>query len=799
MESIDVPPAVAYHLSESERSHRDIENLVYTALRSTSPAPYECWIREIYDDHIIYEEHLPSAGGIVLFKRPYVIAGDDAVTFGEAVKVTEQKTYVPLAEALSGGALMEAADADGWKWHIQIIQSGTSINGNEYPLAVLHEAAAAYAGVPVFYGTGPDHNPNERGVGSLAGAITEAVGNAAGLAGTFEINPGRPDVRETIRLAYTVKQKTQRDVMGFSHVVPADGCMVEARKPRGYRVKKISKVDSVDLVMRPSAGGALLSPLAESRETFVPDPLQEAIVNVAELLAKLREGKKLSLEELAFLQESLGGNDFAAALAEAGKPPATTPPVTEATPAPAISEAEARIQTMLAEAEAREKRAICRATLTEALAEAKLPKPFKDAIAADFDARIFEADELTKRIERDVALAESMGPSRVRPHGLGLGNTPITEDQREKHQKAMDGLVWGQRQDGVTPFLTLKEAYQAITGDYSHSYIDGDLPRRVLAEMIAYAGDDALVKEAITSSTFGDILGDSIRRRMLAVYARPDRQTWRRIARIEPVIDFRTVERERMGGYGFLPEVNEGAPYQPLDTPGEEKATDSLDKYGGLESVTMETIANDDMGVIRRIPTLLGFAAVDTLYDAVWNGTIKDNAVASYDSTALYHNNHANTGTAALDEAGLAAIRVAMRSQTEFGNATALPMGEAATPRIIAVPNELEIAAFKLVRSAVAITSGADATIPNFFNNGLDVIVVDSWTDANNWYAFADPDLVPTLEVGFFQGREEPELFVQDAQNVGSMFTADKVTYKIRHIWYVMPLEHRGTYRQVVT
>ena len=36
---------------------------------------------------------------------------------------------------------------------------------------------------------------------------------------------------------------------------------------------------------------------------------------------------------------------------------------------------------------------------------------------------------------------------------------------------------------------------------------------------------------------------------------------------------------------------------------------------------------------------------------------------------------------------------------------------------------------------------------------------------------------------GFLGGREEPELFVQDMPNVGSMFSNDKLTYKIRHIY----------------
>jgi hypothetical protein len=39
------------------------------------------------------------------------------------------------------------------------------------------------------------------------------------------------------------------------------------------------------------------------------------------------------------------------------------------------------------------------------------------------------------------------------------------------------------------------------------------------------------------------------------------------------------------------------------------------------------------------------------------------------------------------------------------------------------------------------------------------------------------------LEIGFLDGREEPELFIQDMPNTGSMFSNDKLTYKLRHIY----------------
>ena len=66
---------------------------------------------------------------------------------------------------------------------------------------------------------------------------------------------------------------------------------------------------------------------------------------------------------------------------------------------------------------------------------------------------------------------------------------------------------------------------------------------------------------------------------------------------------------------------------------------------------------------------------------------------------------------------------------------------------------------------------------------------------ATNWYLFADPTMIPMLEVGFYNGQEDPEILVQDAPAQGSVFTADKITYKVRHIWGLTVLDYRGFQR----
>jgi len=80
----------------------------------------------------------------------------------------------------------------------------------------------------------------------------------------------------------------------------------------------------------------------------------------------------------------------------------------------------------------------------------------------------------------------------------------------------------------------------------------------------------------------------------------------------------------------------------------------------------------------------------------------------------------------------------------------------------------------------------------------LELIVVPYWTDPNNWYLAASPKDCPTIEIGFLDGNEEPELFVQDLPTVGSMFNNDKLTYKIRHIYGGAVVDYRGLQGNIV-
>ncbi len=409
----------------------------------------------------------------------------------------------------------------------------------------------------------------------------------------------------------------------------------------------------------------------------------------------------------------------------------------------------------------------------------------------------FSEADITKAVETVVGLASIFERDQLRPR---TGAVAVTGDEWDRKIEALDQMLDPNTGKG---YRSLKEAYCDING-ISRPFDDSEFCRQILTECIGQGRsyDSRRSQESVTTTQWDVVFGDSITRRLIKEYGLASLQTWRAIvSQITPVSDFRTQRLDRVGGYGTLPAVNPAAPYQPLTTPTDEEVTYAMEKRGGTETITWEAIKNDDLHAIIKVPVRLGRSAAQTIFRKVWD-LLNGNANVSYEAVALFATAHANNNltTNALSDSALAAARKAMRTQTAYGDTSEL-LG--AVPKFLVVPPDLEEAAFQLCTSAVAIGTGANGTaganasdIPNM-HQGMTPIVVDyfSATSANRWFVVADPNTVPTIEVGFLDGKEEPELFVQQDQTVGSVFNVDSVTYKIRHVHGVAVLDHRAFFR----
>lgn len=440
--------------------------------------------------------------------------------------------------------------------------------------------------------------------------------------------------------------------------------------------------------------------------------------------------------------------------------------------------------------------------LVESLRASGLPPKAQANIARRYKGRLVEAAVIDREIEELRELTAAQDPSGdLRVGGQSRG-VRVTESEWDKRIAAFDGF-WGnedlQSKGGqkIRRVRSLREAYEVMTGQRYDN-------RLFMKESLGIVGDrydsagrygvqsNNRLTEALTTTSWAQILGDSITRKMLAEYNIPSLQNWRLIcSEIGSIKDFRTQRRMRIGGYGLLPTVGQGDSYTALTSPGDEEAQYSVSKKGGTETITMEMMANDDVGAMRRIPTRLGRAAAQTLYRIVFD-IIKDNQSLNFtdDTNALFHSSHSNIGTTALNPDSLEAALIRMKRQTAYGNSTE-PLG--LVPRFLLHPPDLWRTVDKLVTSKGEPFVNDNDNNP-FLQLKLQPIEIYYWTDTNNWYLVANPSDIPTIEVGFFEGNEDPEIFVSDQENVsgGSMYAADKISYKIRHIYGVGVLEYRG-------
>lgn len=742
-----------------------------------------------------------------LWAFPYTVADGDVITVGDPVPVAVN--YVPLREAAAAAAddatatFREAADGS---IEVTIIRAGTSANGNVYGDALLRDAVPLFEGVRVFVKSDAEHTQGSgKDVRNLVGGIygvrfvEGAQPDTGRLVGTLRpIDPTDPVV---VKMTEAVRRGLA-GLMGLS--IDAEASV--RREKRGARTVRVAqrfvKVNSVDLIVEPGAGGGL-DRLTEATATdddtrsfneedamknryllalaAIAPALAAAVPADApngQVLVKLHEAcvaQKLDYAVVLDAADKAKGDDEAkltAAITEAvGRLVEAAKAAATAAGAQAVREAAAQKtgdDAPLTRGELLQHQA--RLYAVSAIAASTLPQAAKDKLQADFRSR----ERFTEANVDSAITAEREYLARFVESGRPTGGMPRIEvgDRTKVIADMLDAFFDEKHKDhGV--MMSFRECYAEITGD---RYVTGIVDRTRLTESIG-------------TDTFAQALGNSLTRRMQAVYRdQVAYDAWRAVCVTTPVRDFRTQERTQIGGFGDLPTVAERGPYTAFSDPSDDAATYAVVKRGGKVEITMEAIKNDDVGAIRRVPMELGRAAKRTLFKFVFEFFRANPTI--YDGTALYHASRNNLFSAALSGAQVSAHRLAMKKQVGRDTATRMGIG----PRFLLVPDDLEETAVDLFRR----NTNNDKTFQQSLS--MDIITVPTWTDANDWVTVADPLDIPVLEIGFLDGQEEPMLLAQDQATEGQVFTNDIISWKIRHIYggNVLVDGAKGTTKAVV-
>jgi hypothetical protein len=800
------------------RAFDDIRTLVRDALaarvkQATGLMYCYVYVADLTETDVVYS----CSDGDDLMQCSYAVADDSSVALGVPMQVV--RTYAPAATVQNppmeaeteaplvagegedtveqvamessrvAGRVIEAkgTDTDGGRvFRTRIIAYGDSKNGRRYPEAVLREAVGMYEGAKAY-----DHHRTleelqTSTISGLVGHYRDVQAETDGLYGDLHLLPSATHTAEVLDASLTAQEAGLDPSVGISHDVQCHFRPIVADGRRMQEAVQVASVTSADVVANPSAGGKAVRAVAGGITTTEEE---SDVPTKADFLAAMKEATD---DELA----AVGLSRTATKTTESTAPATTLQRAVEGEAAPTER---------ATEADTMPKGSFLGKMLIKSKIEAAgLPAAVTESIAGALPERITESD-----VDAQVSLLQS-ALGMVERHDLRPTVTAtVAQESLDTKKEALDAFFASDFQKGYRSF---KEAFIDITGRAPRSAFDEDFNRVIMRESIASYDSGDRTTESMSASSWNLVLGDSITRRLVAEYNQPDLQNWRQVtSSIVPVNDFRTQRIDRIGGYGVLPTVNQGQPYQPLTSPPNEEVTYAISKRGGTEDVTLEMIANDDVRAISRIPKKLGLAAANTLYQFVWNfittnaGTATTSGATIYDTTSLFtgnagHANYvANGAGAALSQSALSAGRLLMRSQTAYGDAQQFI---APTPRFLVVVNDIEELAWQLVTSAVALPTAANtppqstgaANTPNLHQN-LNLIVLDylpNSTSTTAWWLVGDPGRIPTLEVGFYQGQQDPALFTQSDPTVGSVFNADKVTYKIRHIYSGAVLDYRG-------
>lgn len=360
----------------------------------------------------------------------------------------------------------------------------------------------------------------------------------------------------------------------------------------------------------------------------------------------------------------------------------------------------------------------------------------------------------------------------------GNGRIEVTADVRDKFRAAaVDAMAirsGDMTDDGQNEFRSFSMYDLA-----RHSLELGNVNMRGMSRL-------QVVGAAFThsSSDFPSLLENSLGKVLRTAYGNFP-ETWRQIATVGSVPDFKVNSRIQLGSFNSLDEIKEGGEYTE-GTFSEEKETIQAVTKGKMLTLTRQAIINDDLSGFNRIAKMMGRAAARTIGNDVY-AVITANA-AMADGVVIFHADHNNLAGsgAAPTVATVGAARSAMRLQTDVDGNDALDI----RPAIILGPVALEDTLNVLMASETD-PAQSNSKKPNAVRNAA-MVVTDPRLDTASttvWYMFANPADVPVVEVAFLDGNENPFLESENG------FTIDGVRWKVRLDYGTDSIDYRGGYK----
>lgn len=249
-------------------------------------------------------------------------------------------------------------------------------------------------------------------------------------------------------------------------------------------------------------------------------------------------------------------------------------------------------------------------------------------------------------------------------------------------------------------------------------------------------------------------------------------QSWRGIAKVRPVNDFKTVTSYRMGGGNTFLRI---APSGEIKhgSLSEISYTNQAKSYGRLLGISFEDYVNDDLGAFVSVGDELGRGGAEGLNNIFWTAWLDDSTFFPTDKSKLNYDDGSTDSVLSL--VGLDNAESIFALQTK-------PDGSVlgAMPKILLVPTALKNTALSLMNFPGLVVGTTPAAAPNgnIFAGRYQVVASPylsrtSINDENGvaqtvtgsataWYLLADPMDIAAIEVVFLYGKDTPTIETGD-------------------------------------
>jgi phage major head subunit gpT-like protein len=242
--------------------------------------------------------------------------------------------------------------------------------------------------------------------------------------------------------------------------------------------------------------------------------------------------------------------------------------------------------------------------------------------------------------------------------------------------------------------------------------------------------------------------------------------TWRSISSIRSVRDFKQISSYALTGDFEYIELAPGGQIKHA-TVGEDTYTNQAKTYARMFGIDRRDIINDDLDALTAVPKRLGRGGALKFNLVFWTAFMNNASFFASGEANYLTGVTVGTNDSRLNIEGLTRAETAFLNQTDSDGK---PL--AVTPRILLVPNALNVAASQLmgdtqvfnnVVNAVATTGNPHAGKFTVVRSSYLSSSAISGNSALAWYLIGDPNDVPVIESAFLNGVQTPTVEQADA------------------------------------